>query len=54
MFSQQYKRKTETKIEKWALETSKPIFSAISPPTMPHLLVLPKQFYQQKTTYTNI
>ena len=38
----------------WTLETSKPSPSDTPPPTRPHLLILPKQFYQLWTKHLNI
>jgi hypothetical protein len=37
-----------------SFETSKPLPSDIPPPTKPHLLILPKQFHQLGTKYSNI
>lgn len=36
------------------LETSKPALSDTPPPTRPHLLSLPKQFYRLGTKYSNV
>jgi hypothetical protein len=38
----------------WASETSKPTLLGTSPPTRPHVLILPKQFHPLGTKYLSI